>query len=61
LADLLPALKGEAFRRKSKGYSHYLRSREDFDNELRAWYVAVTRALEKLYILDGPYPFLESV
>lgn len=45
----------------SKWYSHYLRSREDFDNELRAWYVGVTRALEKLYILDGPYPFLESV
>ncbi|RLC85099.1 ATP-dependent helicase [Thermococci archaeon] len=44
-----------------KWLSHYITTREDFDNELRAWYVGVTRALERLYILDGPFPFLETI
>lgn len=36
----------------------YLRTRDDYDSELRVWYVAVTRTIERLYIWEGPYPFI---
>lgn len=45
----------------TKWFSHYITTREALDSELRVWYVGVTRALERLYILDGPFPFLETI